>query len=355
LNKQKMFLSNSILKSRSIFSSAATNSRTASQPFLRNNTQKRQQTNGGDAPTASGGPNRSMWMGIGIATGIVGGYWLSSMLFSDNEPVQNKIELPPQPEKSLSPKEWRAFPLSYRERLTPDTNLYRFSLEDQSHVLGMDVASCLSLRVPTAADEEEVARPYTPTTLDQEAYGYFDLVIKTYPGGKAGEYVNALKVGDKVEFKGPWQKLPIETNMVEHMGMLAAGTGITPMYQVIKQVLSDPKDTTKITLLYASRTEDDVILAPELAELASKYPDRLKVHYFISQPKSGEKGVRIDKETISTLLPSPQKKSSQKVFVCGPKGFYEAVSGWKGPNFTQGDLTGYLAELGYEKDQVFKF
>jgi NAD(P)H-flavin reductase len=42
--------------------------------------------------------------------------------------------------------------------------------------------------------------------------------------------------------------------------MLAGGTGITPMFQVLNAVLKDPKDRTRITLLYGNLTEDDILL-----------------------------------------------------------------------------------------------
>lgn len=44
-----------------------------------------------------------------------------------------------------------------------------------------------------------------------------------------------------------------------------------------------------------------------------------------------------------------------KIFVCGPPGLYKAVSGNKTSPVDQGELTGMLKELGYEKEQVYKF
>jgi cytochrome-b5 reductase len=40
--------------------------------------------------------------------------------------------------------------------------------------------------------------------------------------------------------------------------MVAGGTGLTPMYQIIKASLKDPKDTTKLCLIYANISEDDI-------------------------------------------------------------------------------------------------
>ena len=43
-------------------------------------------------------------------------------------------------------------------------------------------------------------------------------------------------------------------------GMLAGGTGITPMYQVINAILRDPSDRTQLSLVSANVGEDDILL-----------------------------------------------------------------------------------------------
>ncbi|KAK5003316.1 NADH-cytochrome b5 reductase, partial [Elasticomyces elasticus] len=62
----------------------------------------------------------------------------------------------------------------------------------------------------------------------------------------------------------------------------------------------------------------------------------------------------ITKELLKTVLPGP-KDTNVKVFVCGPPGMYKAISGPKKSPSDQGDLDGLLKELGYEKEQVYKF
>ena len=62
----------------------------------------------------------------------------------------------------------------------------------------------------------------------------------------------------------------------------------------------------------------------------------------------------ITKELLKTVLPEP-KSGNNKVFVCGPPGMYEAISGNKVSPKDQGELSGYLKELGYEKEEVYKF
>jgi cytochrome-b5 reductase len=52
---------------------------------------------------------------------------------------------------------------------------------------------------------------------------------------------------------------------------------------MLEEVLFNPKDKTKITLLYANTSFDDILMKQDLDKLAQKYPDRLKVYYTIDK------------------------------------------------------------------------
>ena len=114
-------------------------------------------------------------------------------------------------------------------------------------------------------------------------------------------------------------------NLVKELGMIAGGTGITPMFQIIRRICEDPRDDTKTTLIYANKTEGDILLRKELDAFASKY-DQFKVHYVLSSPSDGwegEKG-RVNKEMIEKFLPAPAGMNS-KVLVCGPDPMMESM------------------------------
>ena len=128
------------------------------------------------------------------------------------------------------------------------------------------------------------------------------------------------------------------------------------MYQLIRAIFSNPSDKTRVTLISANRTEDDILLKRELEDLENTYPQRFRAFYTVDKPSDGwqlGKG-HVDKELLKTVLPEP-KQENIKVFVCGPPGMYKAISGTKKSPSDQGDLDGILKELGYQKDQVYKF
>lgn len=256
---------------------------------------------------------------------------------------------------ALSKSEFREFKLKEVEKISKNTNLYRFEFDSPDSVSGLVTASCLVAKA--TIDGKAVSRPYTPTTLNNQT-GHLDLLIKTYPapGGLMSRHIESLKPGvDKLQLKGPFVKLPYKANMKKHIGMIAGGTGITPMYQVAKTILENAEDKTEVSLVFANISEKDVLLRDELDALAYAYPN-FKVYYTLDRPplwgwKMG-KGY-VSKEMIEQHIPSKDK--DVLVMVCGPKGFMEHISGDKTPRKEQGDLSGLLRDMGYSSEQVFKF
>ena len=64
-------------------------------------------------------------------------------------------------------------------------------------------------------------------------------------------------------------------------------SGITPMLQIVKAVLKDPADTTKVSLLFANQTEEDILLRSEL-ELLAKRHDNFELWYTLDRPSEGK-------------------------------------------------------------------
>ena len=62
------------------------------------------------------------------------------------------------------------------------------------------------------------------------------------------------------------------TLFLDGAGMLAGGTGVTPMYQVANAILKNPADKTKITLLFANVSADDILIEDELTNLQALSP-----------------------------------------------------------------------------------
>ncbi|KAL0451907.1 UNVERIFIED_CONTAM: NADH-cytochrome reductase-like protein [Sesamum latifolium] len=248
---------------------------------------------------------------------------------------------------ALNPDKWIEFKLQDKVQASHNSQLFRFSF-DPSAKLGLDVASCIITRAPMGQNAEGkmkyVIRPYTPIS-DPDAKGYFDLLIKVYPEGKMSQHFASLKPGDVVEVKGPIEKLRYSPNMKKHIGMIAGGTGITPMLQIIDAILKNPDDNTQVALLYANVSPDDILLKKKLDVLAATNPN-LKIFYTVDNPTKDWQGGKgyISKDMVVKGLPSPSDDT-----------LILHISGDKAKDRSQGQLTGILKELGYTEDMVYKF
>ena len=282
----------------------------------------------------------------------------------------------PPVDGALQPGKGLVCALQHVEPLNHNTSRFRFSLPSSRHVLGLPTASHI-----VAVDNAMVARAYTPVTLDKFDKGYFDLIIKRYDNGYFSEWFHKLVPGDTMEFRGPMTTLHYEPNAALCLGMIAGGTGITPMYQVIRTVLSTPEDTTQIRLVYANNTEEDIILRDELNQLEAEHPAQLQVKYVVSHPaalRSPPAGAaefatrggvtrdtrplvtgRVDATCIEGFLPAPDEPRTA-VLVCGPDGMMRHLCGdasIQQHRRRQGltpILGGLLRQMGYAR-QVVQF
>ena len=259
------------------------------------------------------------------------------------------------PKTLTDPNAWVSLKLSKSEDLSHNTKRLTFALPTDEHVIGLNTASALLTKYKGPNDEKPTIRPYTPVS-DEDDKGFVTLVVKKYPNGPMSTHLHDMEPDQRLDFKGPIQKYEYKANMHGTVALIAGGTGITPMWQLTRAIVKNPEDKTKIILVTANVKEEDILLKREFEKLEQEHPNQFRALYVLDEPPKdwpGKSG-RVTKETLQQLLPGPQDKNF-KAFVCGPPGFYAAISGNKKSPKDQGELSGYLAELGYTKDQVFKF
>ena len=251
-----------------------------------------------------------------------------------------------QRRSSVDPLKWNDLELIDKTIISKDSAIYRFKLNHEDEVLniptGHNLACCFEI------DGKDEIRYYSPISNKFDA-GFFDILVKSYMSGKVSKRMAMLREGQTVKFRGPVGRLEYKSNIAEEIGLIAGGSGITPILQVITEIITNPEDNTKISLIYANNTSNDILLKSEIDELSKKYPD-FDVHYTLLEPPSqwdGEVGY-VNKEMITKYLPKPSSKN--RLFICGPPEMKKSLI----------DLT---HELGWEKtvmkspstDQVFCF
>lgn len=231
---------------------------------------------------------------------------------------------------------------------------YRIKLPRPTDVLGLPIGQHISLAAEIGPEKDgkptDIVRSYTPISSDEDL-GHVDLIIKSYPTGNISKYVAEMKIGQKIKIRGPKGAMVYTPNLVRHFGMIAGGTGITPMLQIAKAIERGRAkgDTTEVDLIFANVNPEDILLKDELDALAAKDP-KFRVHYVLNNPpEKWDGGVGfVTADMIKEWLPAPA--SDVKILLCGPPPMVKAMKA-----ATEG--------LGFEKaravskleDQVFAF
>ncbi|KAI1090367.1 ferredoxin reductase-like protein [Rostrohypoxylon terebratum] len=306
---------------------------------------------------AKGGSSNTLLYGLG-AVGVAGAgyYFLAGSSKVDSAAAKAKEAVSGPPKKAFTGGDQGFISLLLKDVqiINHNTKKFIFELPEADQVSGMTVASALLTKYQNEG-QKPVLRPYTPTS-DEDTKGLIELIVKKYPNGPMSTHLHDMVPGQRLDFKGPLPKYQWTPNKHEHIALVAGGTGITPMYQLARTIFKNPEDKTKVTLIFGNVSEEDILLKKEFEHLENTYPQRFRAFYVLDNPPKewvGAKGY-ITKDLLKTVLPEP-KSENIKVFVCGPPGLYKAISGTKVSPTDQGELSGILKELGYSKDQVYKF
>jgi len=259
---------------------------------------------------------------------------------------------------ALNPKKKTPFRLQNKVVLSRDSIMLDFALPTPEHVLGLPTGKHLFLSAKI--NGEVVVRRYTPITSNYDI-GCVKFVIKIYrpcerfpEGGKLTQYLDTLKIGDFLDIRGPVGEFEYladgnflvdgEEQKAKHFNMIAGGTGITPVMQIASEILRHPSDNTKMSLIFACRIEEDLLMRETLDEWASHFPSRFKVHYILSDgwPKDWKYSTGfVDKALFEEHLYEPSDDTWN--LMCGPPIMLDR--GCK-PN---------LESLGHKKTRMFCF
>jgi nitrate reductase (NAD(P)H) len=228
-----------------------------------------------------------------------------------------------------------------KKSISHNVRIFRFVLPYEDQLLGLPVGKHLFLC--DTIENKLCMRAFTPTSSVDEK-GYFDLVVKIYfkgvhpkypNGGLMSQHLDSLSIGYVLDIKGPLGHIEYtgkgnflvhgEHKFAKRLAMLAGGTGITPIYQVVQAILKDPEDLTEMHVVYANRSEDDILLRKEMDEWAKKH-ERFKIWYVVQESK--REGWEYNVGFISeSILKNHVPKASEDTLAlaCGPPPMIEGV------------------------------
>jgi len=203
-------------------------------------------------------------------------------------------------------------------KLTPDPN------SNTKELAYFRAGQYLSLKVQV--NGVAITRPYSISSTPSDALkGFYEITIRKEEHGFLTEYIwDNWKNGTKVESSGPEGYFFYEPlRDLEQIVGIAGGSGITPFRSIIKQIAEGKLDA-KITLLYGSSEEADIIFYDEFKEIEKNNPSKIKIVYILScdvvSLEGCEKGF-ITKEIIEKYCDA----NSSTFFICGPQIMYNFV------------------------------
>lgn len=204
------------------------------------------------------------------------------------------------------------------------------------------------LTLITEINGEEIRRPYSLCSSD---FAGDDpaVAVKRVKGGVMSNYLNDnLKAGDTLEILPPMGNFAFQPNSDQqrHLVLIAGGSGITPMFSILKtMLLEEPK--SMVTLLYFNSSNENVIFSEQLHQWQEKYPGRFRLYNYFSKEQvevqkkksllggifGGNKKTiglsgRADKQKILTLFEdylNIEPTDPIVFFLCGPQGLMKAA------------------------------
>ena len=167
------------------------------------------------------------------------------------------------------------------------------------------------------------ARPYTLAASPALALdGEYRITVKKAPDGFVSDYIlNNWKVGTEVTLSGPEGPFSYEPirDEAEVVG-LAGGSGITPFMAMAYAILDGTEDF-KLTLLYGSRTKEDILYADELAEICAATDKVRVIHVLSKDDTEGYEHGFIGAEQIKKYAPE-----TYTLYICGPRAMHDFLA-----------------------------
>jgi ring-1,2-phenylacetyl-CoA epoxidase subunit PaaE len=148
------------------------------------------------------------------------------------------------------------------------------------------------------------------------------VAIKKVENGKMSTYINEkLQVGDTFEIQPPQGNFKLENinlSNTRKFVAFAAGSGITPILSMIKEISINEKNT-QFLLFYSNKTKSDVMFSSQLDELMS---DNIIVKFLYSRETADNDLYhgRINEQKAKDLLKSEMPYLNADAFyLCGPE------------------------------------
>lgn len=209
----------------------------------------------------------------------------------------------------------------------------------------------LTLVFPKATGEQR--RSYSLSSAPACAEP-LSITVKRIQNGEFSRYfVDHAREGDELLATTPAGLfvLPEDTGAYRQVFFIAAGSGITPVFSLIKTILKQHLHLS-VVLIYSNRSAGDTIFYRELTELAAHSKGRLIIDFLFSSSNNILKS-RLNNSLLAAMLNDYGKAAPEEIlcYTCGPVDYMDTVSitllteGIPRNNIRKETFVSYLPEL----------
>ncbi len=219
---------------------------------------------------------------------------------------------------------------------TPDTKTFHVKNMGNESV---NYQSGQFLTLVITLNGKEIRRSYSlsssPMTDDLLA-----ITVKRVANGEISRWLcDYTQVGDTLEAMSPTGRfvLPQSFNKVKHYFFIVAGSGITPVFSMIKTLIKSGYKG-QITLIYQSKNPKNTIFYNEIAaytvtqsvmaQNALKGVQNVNVLYFFSRPTEDKPPAYLNKDILRDIIAKQLKvkKRDAAFYLCGSTAYMRMAS-----------------------------
>lgn len=202
----------------------------------------------------------------------------------------------------------------------------------------------LTLIIPIAG--KEVRRAYSLCS-SPFTDGDLAVAVKRVDNGLMSNWLpDNLKEGQSIKIMEPMGQFTTDyaPDKKRHIVMFAGGSGITPMFSIIKSLLTQEPESI-VSLIYCNRDIDSIIFKDELSKWETKYEGRLHVIHVLDNAPMNWQGYSglLNHDMLKKLFERIPDWGIEKTtyLMCGPEGMMKNVDS-------------LLEQHNIAKDKIFK-
>lgn len=144
-----------------------------------------------------------------------------------------------------------------------------------------------------------------------------------------------MKIGEHIDINGPTGEIAYKGNgdfeiegkkyHFDKLNLIAGGSGVTPIWQLIHAILKNPDDRTQLSLIDSNKTYDDILLVDELEQYATDHSDQFKLWHTLSKKPEENREWKYsvghaDQTMMDKHYYPPEMGDRVAVLMCGPPG-----------------------------------